>query len=208
MALSDDIWWTRKAKIQTEKRLLTNAYQSQLIMLWYAFFGVAVSIYYLKFNTNSEYANVAWVIYSVLSLTMSGFITGRSFKERSSQIKECYEALKGIQHRAKLLEASSNSTEENWKSVREEYQKLLGLCENHTDSDMVKALCIEHLSARGEPDKITGLKPEMTKCPTYYHWFVFCKDIFKQAVILLVMYILPIAIFFILWSSHDCPASV
>ncbi|WP_181317924.1 SLATT domain-containing protein [Shewanella morhuae] len=208
MALSNDIWWTRKAKIQTEKRLLSNAYQSQLIMLWYAFFGVAVSIYYLKFNTNSEYANVAWVIYSVLSLTMSGFLTGRSFKERSSQIKECYEALKGIQHKAKLLEDSSNSSGESWKSVREEYEKLLGLCENHTDSDMVKALCIEHLSAHGESDEKTGLKPEMTKCPTYFHWFVFCKDTFKQAAILLVMYILPIAIFFILWSFNECQASV
>lgn len=208
MAFSDDIWWTRKAKIQTEKRLLASAYQSQLIMLWYAFFGVAVSIYYLKFNVDGEYASVAWVIYSVLSLTMSGFIAGRSFKERSSQIKECYEALKGIQNKAKFLEESSSSNVDSWNSVREEYERLLGLCENHTDSDMVKALCIEHLSARGKTDKKTGLKPDMSKCPTCYHWFIFYKDIFIQIMMLLVMYVLPIAIFFILWSPHECPASV
>ncbi|CAG9297855.1 SLATT domain-containing protein [Celerinatantimonas diazotrophica] len=208
MALSDDIWWTRKAKIQTEKRLLTSANRSQLIMLWYAFFGVAVSIYYLKFNTSSKYANVAWVIYSVLSLTMSGFLTGRSFKERSSQIKECYEALKGVQHKAKSLENSSSSDEDSWNSVYEEYDRLLGLCENHTGSDMVKALCIEHLCARGKSDKETGLKPDMTKCPTKYHWFIFYRNIFIQAVSFIVMFLLPIAIFLFLRYYHECQTPI
>ena len=208
MAFSDDIWWTRKAKIQTEKRLLASAYQSQLIMLWYAFFGVAVSIYYLKFNTSSEYANVAWVIYSVLSLTMSGFLTGRSFKERSSQIKECYEALKGVQHKAKSLENSESSDADSWNSVHDEYERLLGLCENHTDSDMVQALCVEHLYAHGKPDEETGLKPDMTKCPTNYHWFIFFRNIFVQAVNFIVMFLLPIAIFLILRYYHECPKSI
>jgi len=71
MAFADNVWWTRKARIQTEKRLLSNALQSQVLLLWYSFSGVAVSIYYLKATaSNQDLAGVAWVVYSVLVLSI------------------------------------------------------------------------------------------------------------------------------------------
>ncbi|MFA0447851.1 SLATT domain-containing protein [Vibrio breoganii] len=211
MAFSDDIWWTRKARIQTEKRLLSSAHQSQLLLLWYSFSAVAVSIYYLKFaSADNDFAGVAWVIYSILPLTMSGYLAGRSFKERSSQIKECYEALKSVEQKVKKLESLpvGAATQEDWESIREEYRVLLGLCENHTDSDMTKALCLEHLTTPGKADKNTSLKPNMTKCPTLYHWFVFIRDIIKQLIALFIMYTLPIIIFIYLESTNGCATAV
>ncbi|MBL0531363.1 SLATT domain-containing protein [Aeromonas caviae] len=97
MALADNIWWTRKARIQTEKRLLSNAFQSQILLLWYSFFSVSVSIYYLK-NPQNGIESISWVVYSVLLLCISGFINGLSFKERASLVKECYESLNSIIH--------------------------------------------------------------------------------------------------------------
>ncbi len=48
MAFSDNIWWTKKARIEAEKRLLMYSFQSQVLLLWYSFSGVAASIYHLK----------------------------------------------------------------------------------------------------------------------------------------------------------------
>ncbi|MGS0676985.1 SLATT domain-containing protein [Shewanella sp. 125m-1] len=108
MALSSDIWWTRKARIRAEKRLLSNAFQSQLLLLWYSLFSVAVSIYYLN-NTQSKLGATYWVVYSVLVLVMSCFINGLSFKERAGLIKECYIGLKSLHLKAKHNEDNGNN---------------------------------------------------------------------------------------------------
>jgi hypothetical protein len=39
--LLDKIWWTKKSKIEAEKRLLANAFQAQILLLWYSFVSVA-----------------------------------------------------------------------------------------------------------------------------------------------------------------------
>jgi hypothetical protein len=35
--LLDKIWWTKKSKIEAEKRLLANAFQAQILLLWYSY---------------------------------------------------------------------------------------------------------------------------------------------------------------------------
>ncbi len=125
MALADNIWWTRKARIQTEKRLLSNSFHSQVILLWYSFFSVAVSVYYLK-NPQNGIEAISWVVYSVLVLCISGFINGLSFKERANLIKECYESLNSIMHQA----SKPNADLANLSTT---YESKLNACENHTD---------------------------------------------------------------------------
>ena len=199
MALSDDIWWTRKARIQAEKRLLSYAFQSQLILLWYSFFGVAVSIYYLKFSNDHDLAGVTWVIYSVLSLCISGFLTGLSFKERASLIKECYETLKGILQQAKLIEKEGNNqSSDKMREVHVEYSRVLSLCENHTDIDMTNALCLEYLNSHEKLNTETGLKDNFTKGPTEYQWKQYRRNIRKNRVVIFLLYTLPFAIFLVL----------
>ncbi|WP_238690819.1 SLATT domain-containing protein [Vibrio cholerae] len=136
MALADNIWWTRKARIQTEKRLLSNSFHSQVILLWYSFFSVAVSVYYLK-NPQNGIEAISWVVYSVLVLCISGFINGLSFKERANLIKECYESLNSIMHQA----SKPNADLANLSTT---YESKLNACENHTDKDFAIALCQEY----------------------------------------------------------------
>ena len=102
MAFSDNIWWTKKARIEAEKRLLMYSFQSQVLLLWYSFSGVAASIYHLKNGTSSE---EMWVIYSVLTLCISVFISGLSFKERAALIKDSYEALNTLYYKVKSVES-------------------------------------------------------------------------------------------------------
>lgn len=185
MAFADNVWWTRKARIQTEKRLLSNALQSQVLLLWYSFSGVAVSIYYLKATaSNQDLAGVAWVVYSVLVLSIAGFINGLSFKERASLVKECYETLNGFYHKAK-----SNSVQ--GASLTSEYDQILGLCENHTECDYFKALCQEYVTSQNPRDPTTGLD----RWPTWYHFLIIGWSIFKRIMMMALFYSLPIALF-------------
>ena len=191
MAFSDNVWWTRKARIQAEKRLLANAFQSQLLLLWYSFFGVAVSIYYLKFEnigTHGELAGISWVVFSVLSLCMSGFITGLSFKERANLIKECYETLNSLYQK-------SNGTSPNLDVLSKEYEQIMGLCENHTDYDYYLALCLEYVTCTGAKDKITGLKKGLDRRPSWYHWSSIIWWKITRYLLLTFLYLIPIILF-------------
>lgn len=191
MAFSDNVWWTKKARIQTEKRLLSNAFQAQVLLLWYSFAGVAVAVWYLKSdwgNSNPETSGVAWVVFSVLTLTISGFINGLSFKERAGLIKECYEALNKIYQKSK-------GEKTDYSLLHAEYDQILGVCENHTDRDYFMALCTEHLAKFGKADKETGLKVGLDRCPTFYHWLYLLRWYVTRVFMLSLFYILPIGIF-------------
>ncbi|MDQ9032986.1 hypothetical protein RFK95_09560 [Acinetobacter pittii] len=51
MSKADNVWWTRKAKIENEARLLKYDFHGQILLLWYSFFSVAMSI--LTLNESS-----------------------------------------------------------------------------------------------------------------------------------------------------------
>lgn len=185
MATADNIWWTRKARIQTEKRLLSNAHHAQLLLLWYSFVSVAGSIYYLQFNSQSEYSGIAWVMFSVLVLCISGFINGLSYKERAAVVKESYESLNGLYRKAKLASADE-------ESIADEYQQILNLCENHADIDYQISLCYTYLSHECPNNAKVGLDRK----PTPFIWLVVLKWLVLRFVLVFILYVLPILIFF------------
>ncbi|MGB1764234.1 SLATT domain-containing protein [Alloalcanivorax xenomutans] len=188
MSLSNSIWWTRKAKIQAEERLLSNAFQSQILLLWYSFSGVAASIYYLG-NSSLDGAEIAWVVFSVLTLSISGFINGLSFKERAGLIKECYETL----HE---LYMKSGEDGADIDALANEYGQILGVCENHRPIDFYKAICVEHVSSTEKADSKTGIKAGLSRRPSCYHVAYVCFWFFKRYLVLSFLYLLPVSIFF------------
>lgn len=153
-----------------------------MLLLWYSFFSVGVAVYYLKFNTDSEYAGVAWVVFSVLVLSISGFINGLGFKERASLIKDSYEALHGLYQRAK-------NTPQGDADIEAEYEKILSVCENHADIDYHLALCETYLT-----DSRNGLDRK----PTKYVWFLILTYHAKRYLMLSVLYLLPVLLFWIM----------
>jgi hypothetical protein len=200
MAFSDSVWWTRKARIQTEKRLLSNAFQSQVLLLWYSFSSAASAVYYLKIDqagATAEISGIAWVVFSVLVLCISGFINGLSFKERAGLIKECYETLNGFYQK-------SRDQDPDVSKLAAEYDQVLGVCENHSDRDYYLALCIEHVTKPGKVDKETGLKNGLDRCPTWYHWLALTYWSFRHMLMLMFLYALPPLIFIALEHISDC----
>ena len=188
MAMSDNIWWTRKAKICSEKRLLVNSFNTQVLLLWYSFCGVAVSIYHLNSaNGVSDVRGVTWVVFSVLIFGISGFINGLSFKERATLIKECYETLHGLYRRSVLDESDQSE-------IQKEYELVLGVCENHSDYDFFSAVCIEHWTHSNPTDPQFGLSIHPT---TYMYAYVFTHRAFR-VLLFLIFYLLPVALLGIL----------
>lgn len=191
MGFSDSVWWTRKARIQTEKRLLSNAFQSQLLLLWYSFFSVATAVYYLVMNRgngDSELDGLMWVVFSVLVLCVSGFINGLTFKERAGLIKECYETLNNFHQKLKIDQA-------DLAKLSSEYNQILGVCENHSDRDYYLALCLEHVTNSGSVDSETGLKEGLDRRPTWCHWLFTFLWFFRRFMMLFILYALPIGVF-------------
>ncbi|MEW5547720.1 SLATT domain-containing protein [Pseudomonas soli] len=186
---ADNIWWTRKARIQAEKRLLANAFQAQLLLIWYSFLSAAVSIYYLK-ATASNFANVSWVAFSVLILSISGFINGLSYKERANLIKECYESLQDLYALAIKPDADIQNI-----SIR--YQEILKTCENHEDIDYSIALCDTYLCHPSPKHHRRGL----TKHPTCFIWIKVVFYYVKRCIALAILYFLPIAMFMAMESG-------
>tara|TARA_Y100001933_G_scaffold226684_1_gene240843 strand:+ start:329 stop:1006 length:678 start_codon:yes stop_codon:yes gene_type:complete len=219
MTLSDNIWWTRKARIQTEKRLLSNSFQAQILLLWYSFFSVFAAIYYLQVERPDALVNVGWIAFSILTLTVSGFINGLSFKERAALVKECYETLNGIYIQARIVEKAlgfsrgqnpesdrmkpgcpegaqttqdesedgrETANHKSIESIGREFQQVLKVCENHTDSDFRAALCEAHLT---EP------RERLTKHPTQYTWLVFWLERLARVVLFSLYVLLPVGIF-------------
>ncbi len=202
MAFSDNIWWTKKARIEAEKRLLSYSFQSQLILLWYSFSGVAASIYHLKNGSTSE---EIWVIYSILTLCISVFISGLSFKERAALIKDSYEALNTMYHKAKSLEKDvSNESQRGLESLREEYSQLMGTSENHTDTDFSKAVCVAYYTCNGKKNKESKLKEGVSKAPTKLMLFDVTSWYLKKYTVLLALISIPIVIPFAL-EYIKCP---
>lgn len=183
MALSDRIWWTFKSKIQTEKRLLASARHAQLLMLWYSFVSVACSVYYLKFEPTSEYSAVAWVVFAVLTLCMAGYISGLGFKERAALVKGSYESLSRLYERAKR-------TDSDHEAIHIEYEKILGLCENHADIDYRVAVWIAYLS-HPAPSRADG---GLDRKPNWYFFAMVFKWYVTRVGVLLILYSLPVVI--------------
>ena len=131
--LSDTIWWTRKSRIQAAERLMSNDFHTQLILVWYSLFAVCLTIYYLKFDPQSGLAQVSMVIISIMILSMSLFMSGRNFKERSVLMKQCYLQLDSLYRKAKVIE--NNSDEESLERISDEYHNVIDASENHKEVD-------------------------------------------------------------------------
>ena len=178
MELVDKIWWTKKSKTFHERRLLSYNLHSQLLLIWYSLFTVAAS----TLNTKSLYllgimqpeinANIL-IIFSVLTLTMSCFVTSLDFKARSISIKQCYENLALI-------------NTQNYDEANKKYQNLLDSCENHTNLDYVSAKINIYYSTPVE--KRNSIDPS----PTIFEMIVYIKSRCLSFVFLSILYLLPI----------------
>lgn len=174
MNIDDNIWWTRKAKIEQESRLLRYEFHSQVLLIWYSFFTVAISILQLTEN-NIPLAPSTLVVFSVLTLVMSGVVSAQKFHSRSEKVKSCYEQLNSLKF----------STEPD---KAKKYENILRSCENHTKSDHHKSKVNVYFSTH--KDRRDTLVPPITG-----------KDFLETSIYLLKYYLTVIILYTLPFSS-------
>ncbi|MEZ9258338.1 SLATT domain-containing protein [Vibrio splendidus] len=130
-SLENQIWFTRKTRIRTSERLLSNKFHSNLILVWYSFFSFSLSIYLIK--SPDYFGGDADVIMTILTgsvFTLSLFVPQLNLSSRYEKIKENYISMQDLLFSLKLC----NSVCE-LKEVHNQYTKLLHSVENHTNLD-------------------------------------------------------------------------
>lgn len=136
--LKDRIWFTRIARINSEKRLLSNELHSQLLLMFYSVYSIGLSVTQLKYKPISD--DAASVIGTILSVTLFGLafhLNARGFAARAQRFKENYTLLQVLSGKIELAECQSNTAtlEATIESVQAEYAAAIAGCENHTSID-------------------------------------------------------------------------
>lgn len=150
---SDKIWWTKKARIKTEVRLLNLNFYSQFFLLWYSIFLVCYSIYTLVLPLGSitQTESATMVALSVMVLVATLFINNMDFKGRALLVKQCYEQLSIIYTRSQVLNPDDSLLDRD-------YQAVLSISENHQEKDFYLAVVDEYNNASD--------KTKVSKVPT------------------------------------------
>ncbi len=128
--LYNQIWITRKCRINAEKRLLRYALISDILIPYYSL--VLILINFIPTFSSSKYFTNISVSLSICILVVSLFISGQQYRLRASNIKNHYIELQ------KLL--SELMTNRNPYKIHKQYEILLSQVENHSDFDY---LCLK-----------------------------------------------------------------
>ena len=179
--LSNRIWWTRKARIEAEQRLLWISFHANLLLFYYSAFSVGTSVYYFKFAPKSEYINFVWILFSILIFCIQCFSSGFQLDRRAGLLKECYEAL------GNLSQKCDNANENELIQIRQEYTLLLRSCENHQSLDYYRAIFNEKWISEGKIDQ------KLTKGMC----FLILISFLSQRLVLAILYLLPFSLIFI-----------
>jgi len=137
--LVKDIDITRRARINSEQRLLLYSSLFKFLLPYYSVFSLGLAIYLYK-NPASSSLDFLGIILSILILVFSLLITTLNFNYRAEKYRECYIKLKVLLSKFQTLK-SGNEYEiarEEFISYSNEYQENLALSENHKPIDYYK----------------------------------------------------------------------
>ena len=181
--ISENIWFTRKARIQASERLSSNDNHSQNLLIFYSIINTCLAVMLIKKVTFlGNNTDLILVIMSIIILVTSLVVANKNFKGRSLALKAHYIELQRLYFEATDAEESENK--EKLKSIREKYTKLLDIVENHTPIDDV----VFRVKNR------TGLdsrKPTQEEKIMAYSYMVI------RFVFLIALYSLPVIVIFI-----------
>lgn len=179
--MEDQVWWTRKARINAEKRLLENQKKIDYLLLWYSLSAVFVSIWqiYSPADSNQPFSSMIFTCFSVFILALSLLNGNCKFSGRAAQFKDNYIALQRLYYKIK----ESNSLE---NQNHQEYEKLLNVSENHEEIDYLRSLIWEWIN--------TTDKSKLTRLPQKHHFIIYSFYKIKRYILLLFLFLLPIVL--------------
>ncbi|MDT7536077.1 SLATT domain-containing protein [Sphingobium sp. SA2] len=121
---TEKIYITYKTRMTTEARLRLTGKVSHLLLSWYSFWIIAISVIELSGKYTFANSQVVVTAMSVLIFGLSLFIYGERYDDKANQFRNCY---------LDLQELYESSLDENAKM--EQYAKILRIYENQSDRD-------------------------------------------------------------------------
>lgn len=177
--LSDKIWFTQKARIQTSERLLMNNQHAQLTLILYSLVNVALSIYMLKEDDPiGENSDITLTIISICILVLSLFISNINFRGRADKLKKNYLELHELH-----LEAKSTDTGTE-PEIYKKYIKLLSDSENHKTID-------------DKFFRVTNYKGLTSRIPTIKDFIEVIFYVLMRKVLIISIYLAPFGLFWV-----------
>lgn len=129
-SLKNNIWITRKARINASERLLRLERFIQFINIYYSCFICILSVYGLTI-TNNKIGVISTILSIILTISIV-YLNSQNFGQRSQQLKVNYISLQKLIFK---LDRLDENTTNNLTEYRNEYSDLLASCENHSVCD-------------------------------------------------------------------------
>lgn len=168
VSLADKVWFTRKAWINAENRLLKNDFHTQLLMVVYAAYTSCLSVVLLKYEPGARDKNLidtSLAVLSIVLLALSLYLNTKSFKDRAARFKTGYHDLHGIENRLRTLALppASGQADADFIVLADQYDKALRDVENHAELDDIRG----RIAAVAT---LTSRKPTKVEYCRYYWW--------------------------------------
>lgn len=125
----DNVWLTRKARINASERLIYANKFVKVLNVYYSCFLIVLSIIDILYE-DLDFGSLSLIITIILTISLF-FIDSQQFAERANSLKNNYIDMQ------KILFHISN---ENIGEMKDYYLDLLSGCENHTNADYYKAM--------------------------------------------------------------------
>ena len=129
-SLKNNIWMTRKARINSSERLLTTEKFIQGINIYYSCFLCTLSIYGLIYQ-NDKMGIISCIVSIILTISIV-YLNSQNFGGRAQQLKVNYISMQKLLFELDNLDKTSiyDLTE-----YQNKYCELLSNCENHSIYD-------------------------------------------------------------------------
>ncbi|WP_088830015.1 SLATT domain-containing protein [Paenibacillus tyrfis] len=183
------LWRTKKARIEAEARLNKYNILSIIVVNYYTFLVLALSIWSLILDSNSDWAKYITIITVIVSVGLFGgtiLVSSMNFKEKAEKFKKSYIAIEELEVEVKKLTRSLTFLTEQHKILRlseieKSYAEILNSTDNHSPMDNLKVL--------------------IDRKNTEVKWFEKINYYFKRAasnLFIILLFTAPILVFFLI----------
>ncbi|UQW96678.1 SLATT domain-containing protein [Rummeliibacillus sp. G93] len=137
------VWVTKKARMEAEKRMNFNNNVSIVLINYYTFLVLVLSIISLKWELGNILTFVS-VLISVALFGVSLYITLYGYKEKALSYKSCYIELTALESELEVLLLNEKISDEDllneYGSLLSRYDKIMDMDDNHADIDFISHL--------------------------------------------------------------------
>lgn len=160
--LVNNIWTTRKCRINASERLLRSAKFVEFLNVYYSIFLIILSLFSL-IKHNDNFSLVSIILSIILTISII-YANATGLRDRSTALKQNYIDLQILLDQLFLMETPNNQKE--LLSISEKYAELLKMSENHLSIDFYK------LKSTSSDESLTMNKKEWVEYILFILWYI------------------------------------